>query len=142
MTRLGPPKLAPPDVPPHAAHYLDNAAEYLTELVKAYGLTLKPYERRPSDRGVWHHGLYGTSRDREYCVQLVTDENMAPSFTALLNGYVRLYPSDGTAPWLLLERRQVNGMAALMTDAAAVADALRMACVWRMPHPTDPDPKN
>lgn len=140
MTPLGPPKRAPKEVPPEAALYLDNAAEYLTELVKEFGLDLRPYDQYQPDQVSWQHGLYGEANEREFCVQLATDAQMAPTFVGILRGWVRLYPADRTNEWLLLEVRRVAGMAALVTVAADVTRALKLACVWRMPHKTDPAP--
>lgn len=136
-----PPKRAPKEVPPEAALYLDNAAEYLTELVKEFGLELKPYDQYHPDHSAWLHGLYGTTRDRQFCIQVVTDEQMAPTFTALLKCYIRLYPKDGRSTWLRYGIRRVKGMADLMNAVADLTEAIRFACVWRMPHPTEPDPK-
>ncbi len=141
MTPIGPPKRAPKEVPPEPALYLDNAAEYLTELVKEYGLDLRPYDQHRPDQKVWLHGLYGTMRDRDFCIQVVTDAEMAPAFAGLLRCHLRLYPRDGSSKWLLYQSRRVKGMAELMLAAAELTEAAHLACVWRMPHPTDPDPK-
>lgn len=141
MTPNGPPKRAPKDVPPEAARYLDNAAEYLSELVKEFKLELKAYDQYHPDHSAWLHGLYGESNDRQFCIQLITNEEMAPNSAGILKGYVRLYPPDGRNEWLLYETRRVGDMAALMTAAADVTERLRLVCVLRMPHPTDPDPK-
>ncbi|HTK60220.1 MAG TPA: hypothetical protein VL283_03380, partial [Candidatus Baltobacteraceae bacterium] len=113
----------------------------LSRLAEDEGLTLKPYEGHQPGRNWWIHGLYGDSRDRDLCIQVVADEGMAAIFTADLKGYVRLYPRDGSNAWLLLESRRVEDMAALLTGVAEMTDLLRLACVWRMAHPTDPDPK-
>lgn len=136
-----PPKRAPREVPPEAALYLDNAAEYLTELVKEFRLKLKPYDQYHPDHTAWFHSLYGTSRDREFCIQVVTDAEMAPTFTALLKCHICLYQKDGSNKWLLYRTRRVKGMTDLMNSAADLIGIIRLACVWRMPHPTEPDPK-
>lgn len=149
MTRIGPPKLAPKDVPPEAALYLDNAAEYLKAVAKKYRLALHPYEEHRPEHSSWFHGLYGEVADRQFCLRVMTDEELAPSFTADLIAYVRLYlpagqivfPDDGHGDWLIYARRRVIGMAALTTAATEMSESLRVACVLRMPHPTDPDPK-
>jgi hypothetical protein len=95
VTPPGPPRLAPPGVPHAVALYLDNGAAYLRDVAKSEGLELKPYENAAPDHAVWHHGLYGTLRDRQFCLQVVTDAAMAPAFDALLYAYVRHYPKDG-----------------------------------------------
>ncbi|MEK7545829.1 MAG: hypothetical protein AAB554_02005 [Patescibacteria group bacterium] len=141
MTRAEPPKIAPKDVPPEAALYLDDAAGYLTELVKEYGLELKTYDLYRPEHSAWLHGLYGKCRDRQICIQVVTDAEMAPNRVALLKGYIRMYPGDGRNEWLLFETRRVRGMAGLMAGTADMADRLFLACVWRIPHPNSPDPK-
>lgn len=149
MTRIGPPKLAPKDVPPDAARYLENAAAYLSGLAEDFGLELKPYELHEPRHTSWFHGLYGETRDRQICIRVMTDEELAPAFTADLIGYVRLhahpgqivYPHDGFGDWLIFARRRINGMGALMTGVIDMTEALRLACTFRMPHPTDPDPK-
>jgi len=151
VTNVGPPKRAPAGVPDAAAHYLDNAAVYLAEIAKERGLELKPYDQHRPDFTAWFHGLYGDVRDRQICIQVVTDAAMAPSFTATLRGYVRMYPAkegqllyaiDGeSAHWLMFEKRRVSGMAGLVTGVRATLEALSFACHFRLPHPTDPDAK-
>lgn len=149
MTPHGPPKLAPEGIPPEAALYLDNAAEYLKETARAYGLKLSPYDQHHPDHSAWWHGLYGEYHERELCIQVVTDEDMAPDFTARLKGYLRVswhdgetvYPPNDKTYWLLFEERRVNGMVALLDGVAGMTEVLRLACTFRMPHPTDPDAK-
>ena len=142
MTKTARPTTAPESVPVEAAYYLDRAAEELSAVAADEGFTLKPYESVRPGQACWHHGLYGTCRDRELCILVVADERMAAVFSAELKGYVRLYPHEGVDAWLLLETRRTDGMTELIAATAAVTDALRLACVWRMPHPTDPDPKS
>jgi hypothetical protein len=144
-------KPAPVSVPVEAAYFLDKAAEELSRLAQDEGLKLTPYESHEPNRLWWVHGVYGKSRDREICVQLVTTETLAPIFAADLKAYVRMhgksggeiiYPlRDNSSDWLLLEKRRVDGMTELVTGVAEMTDILRLACVWRLPHPTDPDPK-
>lgn len=141
MSGPGPPRIAPPGVPHAVAHYLDNAAAYLRKFAKDADLELKPYEQYRDGLAQWHHALYGSCRDRAFCLQVVTDAASAPDFLADLRAYVRLYPIDGRNEWLLLERGPAQGMAALLKEAALMDRRLRLACAWRMPHPTDPDPK-
>ena len=150
VTPIGPPKLAPKEVPPNAALYLDNAAEYLTTIAKDFGLDLQPYELYEPGHSSWFHGLYGETNDRQFYLRVMTDEDLAPAFKADLIGYVRLharpgqlvYPrEDGLGDWIVISRLRVKGMAELMTEATDMAQALRLACVYRMPNPTDPDPK-
>jgi len=135
------PKRAPKEVPPEAARYLDEAAARLSELVDEHGLKLKPYDQYHPDHTAWTHGIYGESRSRDICIQVVTDEDMATTFTAVLKAYLRLYPSDGSNAWLLLGKRRVRDMVGLVTGVTDLTLALQLACVWRMPHPTEPDPK-
>src|SRR5689334_11599588 len=141
MKKSAPLQPAPVSVPVEAAYYLDKAAEELSRLAKDEGFTLLPYEGHEPGRTWWLHGLYGASHDRDICVQVVTDEHMARTFAADLKCYVRLYPRDGRNEWLLLETRRVEDMAALMSGVAEMTDLLRLACIWRLPHATDPDPK-
>ena len=152
MAPSKPPKRAPKDVPVEAAFYLDKAADELSGLVKDEGLELTPYEAHEPYRLWWVHGMYGKSRDREICIQLVTTETLAPIFAAELKAYVRMHGKsegevifplcDNSGDWLLLEKRRIDGMTELVTGVIEMTDALRRACIWGMPHPTDPDPKN
>ena len=149
MTPIAPPTLAPKDVPLEAARYLDDAAAHLKALAKKKGLELKPYELHDPEHTSWFHGLYGESNEREICIRVMTDEELAPSLTADLIGYVRLhmragehvFPENGFGDWIIFERRRVRGMSALVAGTSALTESLRLACVYRMPHPTSPDPK-
>lgn len=142
MAPSNPPKRAPKDVPVEAAFYLDKAADELAALAKDEGLHLKPYEDHAPGRNWWVHGLYGKTREREICIQVVTDERMAATFAADLKAYLTHCLPDGRCEWVLIETRRVEDMASLVTAAAELTDVLRRLCVWGMPHPTDPDPKN
>lgn len=137
----GPSKPAPTGVPPEAARYLDRAAEELSELVKDSGFELKAYDQFHPDHSAWLHGLYGDCNDREICIQVLTDREMAPSFTAILRGYVKLYPPGDRNEWLLFETRRTVGLAGLLAGVTDLMDVLSLACLYRLPHPTDPDPK-
>src|SRR5690242_9463933 len=107
MTPIGPPKLAPKDVPPGAAGFLDDAAAHLKALAKSRDLELKPYELYSPEHSSWFHGLYGETNDRQICIRVMTDEELATSLTADLIGYVRLhlragelvFPKDGFGDW-------------------------------------------
>ena len=141
MAPAGPPKLAPADVSHAAAHYLDNAAVYLKDVAKKEKLELKPYDTYQPGQSRWLHGLYGTfSNKRQFCIQVVTDDGMAHEFRASLNGWVRLYPADGSNAWALLETRHVAGMADLVASVTALATSLRAACAWRLRDPPDHGP--
>lgn len=141
MNEVGPPRIAPKDVPHAAALYLDNAAHYLGPFVKEHELNLKPYDQYQPDQTAWCHSMYGACRDREFCIQVVTDADLAPAFHADVRGYVRLYPKDHGNAWLPLGNRRVGGMHEMLAAADETIVVLRLACVLRMPHPTDPDPK-
>ena len=101
----------------------------------------KPYDQYKPDQTAWCHSMYGACHDREFCIQVVTDADLAPAFHADVRGYVRLYPKDHRNAWQLLGNVRVNGMHAMLAAASETFAALRFACVLRMPHPTDPDPK-
>ena len=136
-----PQRLAPDDVPLAAAHYLDNAVAFLRAVAETHHLELRPYDMHQPGAANWLHGLYGTANDRNFCIQVVTDDALATEFRAHVHAWVRLYFSDERNEWLRLETFPVAGMDQLVRHVAWSTLVLRIACVLRMPHPTDPDPK-
>ena len=150
MTPLGPPKRAPEGIPPEAARYLDNAAVYLKPLVEKHGLDLKLYEQYDPEHSSWYHGMYAELNDRDAYLRVMTDEELAPTFTADVIAYVRLharpgqivYPKDDfLGDWIIIRRKRVNGMDEMVKTAQAFMRSIRLACFLRLPHPTTPDPK-
>src|SRR5688572_28298333 len=136
-----PPKLALDDVGRAAAHYLDNAAVYLHDVAKKQKLKLKPYDAYEPGQSKWLHCMNGScSNKREFCIQVVTNDQLAHEFRAFLNGWVRLYPADGSNTWALLETRHVAGMADLVTAVHDLTMAIRAGCVWRLRNPPDHGP--
>lgn len=141
MTPLGPPKLAPEGTPFSVARYLDNAAEYLRPIAEDGALDLKPYEIRHPDDGTWGHHLYGSAWDRAFAIQVTANDVEADAFTASVTGFI-LHCAEGVEEeWVQIEFRRVNGMAQLVECVHEFLEALRLACVWRMAHVTDPDSK-
>jgi len=139
MTPLGPPKLAPEGTPFSVARYLDNAAEYLRPIAEQDALDLKPYDIRQPDDGAWGHHLYGSAWDRGFAIQVVANDVGADSFNATVTAFVLHYAKGAKEVWLQIECRAVNGMAGLVACVHDFLAILRLACVWRMAHVTDPD---
>jgi hypothetical protein len=136
-----PERLAPDGVPHAAAHFLDNAVVYLKPLAKEEGLALQPYDAFEPGNTRWLHGMYGKANDREFCVQVVTDEALATEFRAVVNGWIRIYPRDGRNEWIHLLADRAAGMHELVRTVAETVRLLRIVCVLAMPHPKRPDPK-
>ena len=141
MSAGGPFRRAPDGVPPEAAFYLDAVAERLGRLAEDLGLELKTYDQYDPKHAFWQHALYGTTRDRQFCIQVVASAETAPESIADLRAHIRLYPSDGRNAWLFFRQLRVQGMTRLVAATAHLTRAVRFTCAWRMPHPTDPDPK-
>lgn len=141
MTPLGPPKLAPEGTPFSVARYLDNAAEYLKPIAQDHALRLKPYDIRQPDDGTWGHHLYGAAWDRAFAIQVTANDAGADMFSATVTGFVLHYVKGVEEEWLQIECRAVNGMAQLVTCVHDFLQSLRLTCVWRMAHVTDPDSK-
>lgn len=96
------------------------------------------------------HGLYGVYHDHDICITVLTDVDMAAESAAIVSGFIRItweknavavYSPGDQGSWLLFEKRLVKGLAGLMSGVSALAETLRLACLFRMQHPTDPDSK-
>jgi hypothetical protein len=136
-----PERIAPDDVSRAAAHFLDTAAVHLDVVAKREKLELKPYDTHQPGQTRWLHGLYGSlSNKRAFCIQVVTDDEMAHEFRASLNGWIQLYPADGSNAWVLIETLTVAGMEDLVTSVMSLTTSLRAAGAWRFRRPPDHGP--
>ena len=150
MNPPAPPNRAPHGVPPEAARYLDDAAACLKPLVEKHGLDLQLYEQYEPGHSSWYHGMYVELNDREAYLRVMTDEDLAPTFTADVIAYVRLHqrpgllvypPDDWIGDWIIVRRQRVKGMEQMLKAAHACLRTIRLTCFLRMPHVTAPDPK-
>lgn len=127
--------------PPPIKYCLDMAAECLKPFAETNGLTLKPYEIADPATSNWAHHLYGKLRDRDYAIQVSTTVADGGALRARLYGFVKHWSSGGGEAWLLIDQYLTGGMRGLLTGSVALLRSLQLACVFLMPHPTDPDLK-
>lgn len=141
MTPNAPSTLAPAGTPECVAHFLDNAAAHLGPVIENGSLDLKAYDLIRPDVGTWAHHLYGKVWDREFAIQVAANDRDAPTFVATISCFVKLVLNVDDDPWMRIEFRQVKGMDGLLKCVKELLLVVHIACVLRMPHVCEPDPK-
>lgn len=133
-------RVTPPDVPPEVAKYLEDAVEYLSDVIDEFKLELSLYEQYVPGRNLWCHSLYATYKGRSVCIRIVTEKASTEPLNVRIVCYLRSYASLETNEWMTYESQPVKGLDYLVRTVRKMALEIKNMFEL-MPFPSRPDAK-